>query len=145
MLLLFVQFFAYKHIKVMFQYKCFQCIFFKIYFLFHLTGQKRARSETKIHFRLQSVISKFSKRNSFLFVYDRAMLISETCTGKYLPARYRIGGNRHRAVFFLLDFDLFRSVITLGWLLCQRVVPGTRWLRTDIYRHPPLTRGTIPS
>ena len=81
----------------MFQYKFLNVL----YFLFHLTGQKRARNEAKRHFRLQPAISKFSKGNSFLFVYDRAVLISEAFTGKYLPARYRIGGIRHSAVFFL--------------------------------------------
>ena len=47
------------------------------------TEQRRTRSEAKMH----------------LFVYNRAKLISEAFVGEHLPARRRIGDNRHPAIF----------------------------------------------
>ena len=59
--------------------------------MFHLTGQKRARSETKIHFRLQSVIS---------FTIGQCLFPKRSPENICLPDAEQ-GGNRHRAVFFL--------------------------------------------
>ena len=56
------------------------------------------RSENSLSFTAGNFV--FFDTKFILFVYNRAMLIFEAFIGKHLPARCRIGGNRHRPVLF---------------------------------------------